>query len=173
VRYNLTARENIWFGDVREPCCPQRLAQSAQATDADRVIAGLEERYDTVLGRAWEQGKELSIGQWQRVALSRAFYRRAEVLVLDEPTSAIDARTEYELFERFRELAEGRTVILISHRLATVKMADLILVLEGGRVIERGTHHELTSRGGLYSELYQMQARAYADDPARPLEVAR
>jgi ATP-binding cassette, subfamily B, bacterial len=125
------------------------------------VIAALPQQYHTMLGRRFEGGVELSGGQWQKVALGRAYMRDAQLLILDEPTAALDARAEYEVFRRFAELTEGRSAVLISHRFSTVRMADRIVVLEDGRVLERGTHDELVARGGRYAELFNLQAAGY------------
>lgn len=161
VRYNLTARENIWLGNVELPRDHQRIVDAAQRSGAHPVVEKLSRGYDTLLGRWFEDGEELSIGEWQKVALARAFLRDAAIIVLDEPTSAMDARAESELFTKFRQLSEGRTAILISHRFSTVRMADRIFVLEGGKIIESGTHDELASLGGKYAKLYEAQARFY------------
>jgi ATP-binding cassette, subfamily B, bacterial len=125
------------------------------------VIDLLPERYGTMLGRRFEGGIDLSGGQWQKVALGRAYIRDAQVLILDEPTAALDARAEYEAFRRFADLTRGRIAILISHRFSTVRMADRILVLEHGRVLEEGSHEELLAQGGQYAELFSLQAAGY------------
>ena len=125
---------------------------------ADAVIARLPEGYDQPLGKRFAGGLDLSGGEWQKIALSRAYMREAEILILDEPTAALDARAEYDVFARFREFQRGRTAVLISHRFSTVRMADRILVLEGGRVLEAGSHAALMARGGRYAELFELQA---------------
>jgi ATP-binding cassette subfamily B protein len=125
------------------------------------VIAKLSEGYDQVLGRRFETGVELSGGEWQKIALARAYMRDAQLLILDEPTAALDARSELEVFERFAELTKGKMALLISHRFSTVRMADRIVVLSGGRLTEEGTHQQLMSRGGLYAEMFEMQAASY------------
>lgn len=161
AQYYLTARENIWFGNVSLPPDGEMIAAAAQRSGADEVIARLPRSYETILGKWFEDGEELSIGEWQKVALARAFLRDAQIIVLDEPTSAMDARAEYAVFQKFRQLAQGRTAIIISHRFSTVRMADRIYVLEGGRIAESGSHEELVSRGGIYAHLFEAQAQYY------------
>jgi ATP-binding cassette subfamily B protein len=161
ARYHLTARENIWFGDVDLPPDDERIVAAARHSGADGVITGLPQGYETTLGKWFEDGEELSIGEWQKVALARAFLRAAQIIVLDEPTSALDAQAEYEVFKKFRQLAEGRTAILISHRFSTVRLADHIYVLDNGRISESGTHDELVRRGGMYARLFETQAQYY------------
>jgi ATP-binding cassette subfamily B protein len=161
ARYNLTARDNIWFGNIAEAADPLRLARAARLAGASELIGGLPRGMDTVLGNYFDAGQELSVGEWQKIALARALLREAQVIVLDEPTSAMDASAEYDMFNRFRELAAGRTAILVSHRLSTVKMADLIYVLRDGRVVESGTHDELVRRAGRYADLFEAQASGY------------
>ncbi len=134
---------------------------AARYAGADQVISTLPKGYDTVLGKWFEEGEELSIGQWQKIALARAFLRDSQIIVLDEPTASLDARSEYEVFEHFRQLTAGRTAILISHRFSTVRMADRIYVLQDGRIVESGNHTELVARGGLYAQLFEIQARYY------------
>ncbi len=162
ARYNLTARDNIWFGNTEIGSDAQhRIAAAAQHSGADKVISELKQGYDTMLGKWFEEGEELSIGQWQKIALARAFIRDAEILILDEPSSAMDANAEYEFYNRFRQLLNGRSAIIISHRFSTVRMADYICVLDQGRIVEHGAHDDLVQRGGLYAELFGKQARYY------------
>lgn len=161
AKYHLTAKENIWLGNIELPPDADRIARAARQAGAEQVIAGLKNGYDTQLGKWFQNGEELSIGEWQKIALARAFLRDAEIIVLDEPTSAMDAKAEYELFSKFHQLSKGRTAVLISHRLSTVKMVDHIYFLEGGRIIERGTHKELIRRGGKYAHLFEIQAQSY------------
>lgn len=161
AHYNLTAQENIWFGSVNCPPDDAQIVAAAQQAGADGVIAGLKDGYQTILGKLFQDGEELSIGEWQKVALSRAFLRDSQVIILDEPTSSMDARAEYEVFERLRDLAAGRTVILISHRFSTVRMADRIFVLVNGRIAESGTHADLMAQNGTYARLFNIQAQYY------------
>ena len=161
VRYQFSVKENIGFGQVEELENQERIEVAADKGGATEVIAELPEGYETVLGRRWNRGHELSGGQWQKIALSRAFMRKAEVLILDEPTSALDAEAEYEIFLRFRELMQGRVAVLISHRFSTVRMADRIVVLSEGRIIELGSHEELMARNQSYAHLFNLQAEGY------------
>ena len=161
AQYHLTARENIWFGNTVLPPDHERIIAAARDSGADNVISALPHGYETVLGKWFEDGEELSIGEWQKVALSRAFLRDAQIIVLDEPTSSLDAKAEYAVFQNFRKLAAGRTAILISHRFSTVRMADRIYVLKEGKIIEGGTHEELLHRGGTYAHLFETQAQYY------------
>ena len=161
VRYNMTVGENIGTGRVAE--IENRVMQemAAQKSGADKVIARLDKGYDAMLGHWFEKGADLSGGEWQKVALARAFMRNAPILILDEPTSALDAKAEYDIFQRFRNLTAGRTVIFISHRFSTVRLADRIIVIEQGRIIESGSHQELLDLNNTYAELFNLQAEAY------------
>jgi ATP-binding cassette subfamily B protein/ATP-binding cassette subfamily C protein len=163
VRYQFTAGWNIGLGSPAHVEDRARIAEAARRGGADRLVASLPEGYETVLGGWFERGHDLSAGQWQKLAIARAFMRDAEVLVLDEPTAAIDAEGEHDLFERLRALAEGRSAILISHRFSTVRMADRIAVLHGGRLEELGSHRELLEREGRYAHLFRLQAQGYVD----------
>lgn len=161
VQYQATARENIGFGQIDKLDDEVRIEGAAQRGGADAVVGELAEGYDTMLGRWFDKGHELSGGQWQKIALSRAFMRDGELLVLDEPTSALDAEREYEIFQRFRDLTEGKMALLISHRFSTVRMADRIAVLEDGRIIELGAHRDLLALNGTYARLFNLQAEGY------------
>jgi ATP-binding cassette, subfamily B, bacterial len=161
AHYHLTARENIWLGNTALSPDHERVIAAARRSGADGVISALPHGYDTILGKRFEDGEELSIGEWQKVALARAFMRDAQIIVLDEPTSSMDAKAEYEVFQSFRQLVSGRTAILISHRFSTVRMADRIFVLKHGSIIEGGTHEELVRVGGTYARLFEMQAQHY------------
>ena len=161
VRYDLLLRENIAVGNIGGLEDEPRIQSAAARSLADTVAARLPGRYGQMLGRRFEGGVDLSGGEWQKVALARAYMREAQLLILDEPTAALDARAEYEVFLRFSELTQGRMAVLISHRFSTVRMADRIVVLRGGELVEHGTHEELLALGGLYSELFQLQAAGY------------
>jgi ATP-binding cassette subfamily B protein len=161
-RYQLTAQENVGLGDVFEMNDEERVEGAVELGGATDVVKDLKEGLQTQLGRWFNNGVDLSGGQWQRLALARAFMRRgADVLVLDEPTAALDAEAEHAVFERFARLTKGRTSILISHRFPTVRMADRIVVLENGSVVEQGTHAELVAKGGRYAHLFALQAQGY------------
>jgi ATP-binding cassette subfamily B protein len=168
VHYMLPAWENIWLGDVEEPPDRARVEAAARRAGADEAIRRLPKGYDTYLGSMFEDGKELSTGEWQKVALARSFMREASIIVLDEPTSSLDPLAEAALFERFRSLIDGRSAILISHRFSTVRMADRIYVLDAGHVVERGTHAELLRQDGRYARMYQAQARNYQAETNSP-----
>jgi ATP-binding cassette subfamily B protein len=161
VRYQFSIKENIGFGQVEDLDNQVRIEEAADKGGATEVVSELPDGYETILGRRWNRGHELSGGQWQKIALSRAFMRKAEVLILDEPTSALDAQAEYEIFLRFRELMEGRIAVLISHRFSTVRMADRIVVLSEGRIIELGSHEELMAHNQNYAHLFNLQAEGY------------
>ncbi|MDY0126234.1 MAG: ABC transporter ATP-binding protein [Anaerolineaceae bacterium] len=161
VRYQFSVKENIGFGQIEDLDNQNRIEEAADKGGASEVVSELPEGFDTVLGRRWNRGHELSGGQWQKIALSRAFMRKAEVLILDEPTSALDAQAEYEIFLRFRELMQGRIAVLISHRFSTVRMADRIVVLSEGRIIELGSHEDLMARNQSYAHLFNLQAEGY------------
>jgi ATP-binding cassette subfamily B protein len=164
-RYLLPARENVGLGRKERIDDVDAIIEAAARADANDFLAGLPEGYETMLGREFSGGFDLSIGQWQRVALARAFFRDAPFVILDEPTASLDARAESNLFERMRELLQGRSVVLISHRFSSVRSADRIYVLHQGRVVEEGSHAELMEQDGLYAELFTLQARAYVDRP--------
>ncbi|AWH22027.1 ABC transporter ATP-binding protein [Stenotrophomonas sp. ZAC14D2_NAIMI4_6] len=161
VRYNLTAAENIGVGQVEAMADQARIADAARRGMAEEVIDALPGGYQQLIGRRFKQGVDLSGGQWQKIAIARAWMRDAQVMILDEPTAALDARAEFEVFQRFRELAEQRTAVLISHRFSSVRMADRILVLAEGRLEASGTHAELMAQGGRYAELFELQAAGY------------
>jgi ATP-binding cassette subfamily B protein len=161
VRYNLTAGDNIAVGRISARDDHARIERAASSSLADAVIDGLPQGYDQMIGKRFRNGVELSGGEWQQVAIARAYMRDAQVLVLDEPTAALDARSEFEVFQRFKELSAGKTAVLISHRFSSVRMADRILVLSGGRVEASGTHAELLAQKGRYAELFELQAAGY------------
>jgi len=161
AKYHLTAQENIWLGNVDLPDNSEFVTKAAKKSGADEVIKSLPNSYNTVLGKLFDQGEELSIGQWQKIALARAFLRDSQVIVLDEPTSAMDPKAEYEVFQKFRQLIKDQAAILISHRLSTVRMADHIYVMEKGSIVESGTHEELIYLNGTYARLFETQAMNY------------
>lgn len=159
--YEDTVKRNIYYGNVQQELDMHAIERAADDGGATAVVKSLEQHYDQMLGKSFEKGIELSAGQWQKVALSRAYFRSAPILILDEPTSSIDAKAEYEIFQRVEELSKDKTVLLISHRFSTVRRADRILVLHKGGILEQGTHEELVKAGGLYAELFGLQAKGY------------
>ena len=161
VRYHLTAGENIGVGRIEAMDDQARVRAAAARAMADEVIAGLPRGYDQLVGRRFKNSVDLSGGQWQKIAIARAYMRDAQVMILDEPTAALDARSEFEVFQRFKELSDNRTAVLISHRFSSVRMADRILVLDQGRLEASGTHEQLMAAGGRYAELFELQAAGY------------
>jgi ATP-binding cassette subfamily B protein len=161
MRYEMTAAENIAVGRVEELKNPELLRIAAHKSMADATIERLPKGYDQMLGRRFEQGVDISGGEWQKVALARAYLRNAQILILDEPTAALDARSEFEVFQRFAELTAGKMALFISHRFSTVRSADRIIVLENGKIAEEGSHEQLSRLGGRYAEMFEMQASSY------------
>ena len=161
MRYDMLAAENIGFGRIDEMQNNERITQSAEKSLAASVVAKLPNTYRQMLGRRFEGGVDLSTGQWQKVALARAYMREAQILILDEPTASMDARAEFEVYQRFVDLTAGKMAVLISHRFSTVRMADRILVLENGQIAEQGSHYDLVKLGGKYAELFELQAAGY------------
>ncbi len=161
VKFELTLRENIAMGEIEEIGNQPRIDNAADKSLANQVVSELPGGYDQQLGKRFKNGKDLSGGQWQKIAIARAYMKDAEVLVLDEPTSALDARAETEAFDRFIKLTEGKTAVIISHRFSTVRIADRIMVLKEGTVLEIGTHEELMENNKLYTELFNLQAAGY------------
>jgi ATP-binding cassette subfamily B protein len=161
ARYNLTVRENVLLGDTEAPLDEARLARAAHLAGAQPVIERLPGGYSSLLGHWLEGGHELSVGEWQRIALARTLWRDAWLVILDEPTSSMDAEAEARFWEELRPALHGRSALLISHRFSTVRRADRIYVMEGGRVVESGPHADLVARGGRYAHLYSLQARLY------------
>jgi ATP-binding cassette subfamily B protein len=161
TRYELTARENIAAGQIDLRNFDRRLYEAAVASGADRVLGRLPDGLEQMLGRRFADGVDLSGGEWQKIALARAYLRDAEILILDEPTASLDAQSEYEVFQRFADLTEGKMAILISHRFSTVRTVDRILVLSDGRIHEEGTHDQLMLQGGSYAHMFSLQASKY------------
>ena len=161
VRFHFTAGENIAMGRIAAAEDRERVRTAAERSLADQVVARLPGGYEQPLGKRFREGLDLSGGEWQKIAIARAYMRDADILILDEPTAALDARAEYEVFQRFRDLSRRKTAVLISHRFSTVRMADRIIVLEGGRVVEAGSHEALVSSRGRYAELFELQAAGY------------
>jgi ATP-binding cassette, subfamily B, bacterial len=161
MRYEMTVRDNIAVGRVEEIENTELLESAAEKSMADLVIGRLPRRYEQMLGRRFDEGVDLSGGEWQKIALARAYLRDSQLLVLDEPTAALDAPSEFEVFRRFSELTAGKTALFISHRFSTVRMADRIVVLDSGKIVEEGSHDQLASLGGRYAEMFEMQASSY------------
>jgi ATP-binding cassette subfamily B protein len=174
VQYEMTVRENIGFGFLEKMQESQRIEQAARASGADSIIEEFPEKYETMLGRMFAKGHQLSGGQWQKIALARTFLRQAPIVIFDEPTAALDATSEAEIFERMQQIAAGATTLLVAHRFSTVRKADRILVIEQGKVIEDGSHEELLRLNGTYARLFRLQAAGYADPTApRKAEAPR
>jgi ATP-binding cassette subfamily B protein len=171
VTYQATAAENIGLGHLDAIADREAILQASRQAGADGLIAALPQGYETALGKWFDAGVNLSGGEWQKVALARAFMRDARILLLDEPTSALDAQAEYELFERIHSLTRGRTAVYISHRFSTVRRADRILFLEHGRLVEEGTHEQLMRLNGRYARLFRLQASAYTGEDILPEDV--
>ena len=165
ARYFLTAHENVAISRTRDIYDDQLVREAAEKAGADGFLSALPAGYATLLGPSFLGGSDLSTGQWQRIALARAYFRDAPMLILDEPTASLDARGEYEIFQQVRRLAKGRTVVLVSHRFSSVRVADRIVVLDSGRIVQEGSHDALIAQGGLYAELFELQARAYRMTP--------
>ncbi|MCF6248814.1 MAG: ABC transporter ATP-binding protein/permease [Desulfobacula sp.] len=161
IRYQLSANENIFLGNVTEKDNLEKIKSAAKKTDIGKKIESFPDQYNTTLGRWFKSGEELSIGQWQMLAISRAFFRDSDIVILDEPSSALDPRAETAIFNKLKQLINNKAALIISHRYSTVKMADKILVLENGRIIEQGNHKELIKKDGTYASLYQAQANSY------------
>ena len=171
VTYQATAAENIGLGHLGAIGDREAILKASRQAGSDGLIAGLPHGYETALGKWFDAGVNLSGGEWQKVALARAFMRDARILLLDEPTSALDAQAEYELFERIHSLTRGRTAVYISHRFSTVRRADRILFLEHGRLVEQGTHEQLMRLNGRYARLFRLQASAYTGEDVLPEDV--
>ena len=161
IRYQMTVSQNIAVGNIEEKENSALIMHAAKQSLADLLVEKLPGKYDQSLGKRFNQGVELSGGEWQKLALARAYMKEAQLLILDEPTAALDARAEYEVFQRFSDLTKGKTAVLISHRFSTVRMADRILVLEKGELLEEGSHETLLQLNGRYAELFRLQAKGY------------
>lgn len=171
MKYDLTVRENILFGDIERSDDLETFEWAAKKAGVDRLIERLEKGYDTHLGRSLFDGEDVSGGQWQKIAIARALFRGGQIMVLDEPTAALDPLAEMEVFRQYAELTEGRTAVFISHRMASARMADRIIVMKDGRVAEIGSHEELFALDGEYARMYRMQAQWYADEPEQTEEL--
>jgi ATP-binding cassette subfamily B protein len=161
IRYQMTIGQNIAVGNIAEKNNEELITAAARQSLAEALAEKYPGKYTQMLGRRFNQGIELSGGEWQKIALARAYMKDAQLLILDEPTAALDARAEYGVFQRFAELTKGKSAVLISHRFSTVRMADRILVLEKGELIEIGSHEELLQKNGRYAELFYLQAQGY------------
>ncbi|MDD3878072.1 MAG: ABC transporter ATP-binding protein [Bacteroidales bacterium] len=161
VLYHLTAKENIWLGDVDKSFSVKSVKDAAAKAGIDTLIENLPKSYDTVLGKLFDDSEELSIGEWQKIALARALFKDSPVIILDEPSSALDPKSEYEIFMKFKEITKDKTSIIVSHRFSTVKMADYIYVMENEKIVEEGTHESLIQLNGKYATMFRMQAEAY------------
>ena len=159
--FNLSAGENIKIGNLDEQDSTGQLRKAASEAGVIELLENLPKSYDTVIGNLFDDSRELSWGEWQKIALARALYRDSSVIILDEPSSALDAETEYEIFSRFREILKGRTSILVTHRLTNVALADRIIVLDKGSVVESGSHDELIEKRGIYYDMYRKQSSRF------------
>ncbi len=165
VKYHLSAGENIWLGDRNVPFDSEagrkRIISASRKAGAEETIAGLPKGYDTFLGRWLEPGEELSQGEWQKISLARSFMRDSQVIILDEPAGSLDVKSEYDVFSKFQDLRKGKSAVIVSHRFSTVHMADRIIVMKNGKIIETGSHSELLERGGTYADMFRLQAQYY------------
>lgn len=161
VLYHLTAKENIWFGNTAKEPTDDTIKEAAQKAGVENCIDRLPQKYETVLGKLFDGSEELSIGEWQKMALARAFFKDSSVIILDEPTSALDPQSEYDIFKKFKSITQNKTSIIVSHRFSTVKMADYIYVMKKERIVEEGTHESLITQNGVYAEMFRMQSENY------------
>jgi ATP-binding cassette subfamily B protein len=161
LRYQMTVAQNIAVGNIAQQLNRKLIVDAATQSMADVLVQRLPDKYDQALGKRFNQGVELSGGEWQKIALARAYMKDAQLFILDEPTAALDARAEYEVFQRFADLTKGKTAVLISHRFSTVRMANRILVLDKGMLLEEGSHEALLAKNGRYAELFNLQAKGY------------
>jgi ATP-binding cassette subfamily B protein len=161
MKYDMLVSENIGFGRIEKLSDNARIESSAEKSLASPLVSRLAGGYSQMLGRRFEGGVDLSMGQWQKISLARAYMRDAQLLILDEPTASLDARAEFEVYQRFVDLTAGKMAVLISHRFSTVRMASRILVMEQGAIQEQGSHSQLLGLGGKYAELFELQAAGY------------
>ena len=161
VGYDLTVKENIAMGKIQAVDDQALIKNAAMLSGADEFIRKLPNRYDQLLGTAFANGEQLSIGQWQRIALAKVFMRDSPIIILDEPTAAVDAKTENEIFNKVMSLIKDKSVIMVSHRFSTVRKADEIIVLKEGKIVEKGRHEELIQLDGEYAQMFNLQAQAY------------
>ena len=161
IKYQFTLKENVIYGNLAKRNDISAIKETIQKAGVDSYLKDLPNGIDQIVGKTFEDGVDLSGGQWQKLALARVFFRDASILILDEPTSAIDAKAEYEIFQNVQKLQKDKTVVIISHRFSTVRHADRILVLEEGKILEEGNHDELMKKKGLYAELFEIQAQGY------------
>ena len=162
MKYEAVVEENIRYGKITKDKYKINIHKAAKKSGAWDFVKALDKKYKTQIGKKLdEEGIDLSVGQWQKIALARAFFKDAPILILDEPTAAVDAKAEYNLFKRFKKLSKNKTTILISHRFSTVRMADRIIVIANGRIVEQGTHKELLKKKGVYAKLFTLQAEGY------------
>ena len=166
AKYHFTAQKNIWIGNIRTSSTSLKIQEAAEKADADNFIRKLPKGYDTILGRMFEKGEELSGGQWQKIALARAFMGNGELIILDEPASSLDADSEYEVFKNFKKLLKGKSAVLVSHRFSTVKMADKVIVIQNGKIVEQGPHSKLCKNNGPYADWFEKQSLVAGIDPA-------
>ena len=163
ILYNLSIKDNIYLGDIGKPINIDKLKIVSEQSGINKVIDTLPLKYDTTLGVLFKNSRELSIGEWQKIAISRALYRDAPIIILDEPSSSLDAKSEYYMFNKLHEITKNTTAILISHRFSTVKMADIIYVIDNGAIVESGNHKDLLNKNGKYAKMYNLQAANYSD----------
>ncbi|MCK5347953.1 MAG: ABC transporter ATP-binding protein, partial [Desulfobacula sp.] len=166
AKYHFTAQKNIWIGNINTSSNSIKIPEAAKQADADDFIRKLPQGYDTILGKMFKSGQELSGGQWQKIALARAFMGDSELIILDEPASSLDADSEYEVFKNFKKLLKGKSAVLVSHRFSTVKMADKVIVIQNGKIVEQGPHSKLLKNNGPYADWFEKQSLVSGINPA-------